>query len=199
MSSTGSITLWIGRLKDGDPDASARLWELYFRQMAEVARKRLGGTSRAVADEEDVALSAFDSFCRGAGQGRFPLLRDRDDLWRLLVVITARKAIDLVEHNRSARRGGGRVQGESALDGAAEGGMDQVPGREAAPEFVAQVNEQLRRLLDVLGEPQLRQIAWWKLEGHANEEIAARLDCALRTVERKLRRIRQLWSAEDVP
>ena len=35
-----------------------------------------------LADEEDVALSAFDSFCRGAEQGRFPRLDDRDDLWQ---------------------------------------------------------------------------------------------------------------------
>ena len=53
---------------------------------------------RVAADEEDVALSAFDSFCRGAQRGRFPQLDDRDNLWRLLVVITSRKAVDLAQH-----------------------------------------------------------------------------------------------------
>jgi hypothetical protein len=65
--------------------------------------KKLLGAPRGMADEEDVALSAFDSFCRGAEQGRFPQLSDRDDLWRLLFVITERKAIDLVNHEKAQK------------------------------------------------------------------------------------------------
>jgi len=57
-----------------------------------LARTKLHGSPRRVADEEDVALSAFDSFCRNAAQGRFPQLFDRDGLWKLLVLLTARKA-----------------------------------------------------------------------------------------------------------
>ena len=43
-------------------------------------------------------------------------------------------------------------------------------------------------------EPPLQQIAQLRLEGYANIEIAARLDCALRTVERRLDVIRRIWS-----
>ncbi len=60
-----------------------------------LARTGLRGAARRVADEEDAALSAFDSFCRRAAQGQFPDLKDRDGLWALLVVITARKAAEL--------------------------------------------------------------------------------------------------------
>jgi ECF sigma factor len=55
-----------------------------------------------------VASSAFASFCRGAEGGRFPLLADRDDLWRLLVPITARKALHLARDERSQERDGNR-------------------------------------------------------------------------------------------
>jgi hypothetical protein len=72
------------------------------------------GTPRRFADEEDVALRAFDSFCRGVDLGRFPWLKDRDGLWALLVLITVRKAADLVQYNRRERRGGGLVHGDSA-------------------------------------------------------------------------------------
>jgi DNA-directed RNA polymerase specialized sigma24 family protein len=34
------------------------------------------------------------------------------------------------------------------------------------------------------------------MEGYSDEEIAAQLGCARRTVVRKLRRIRGLWSQE---
>ena len=67
-----------------------------------------------------MALSAFDSFCRGVAAGRFPQLDDRENLWRLLVILTARKAFDQVRDERRQKRGGGAVSGESVLRGADE-------------------------------------------------------------------------------
>jgi hypothetical protein len=78
----GSVTHWLAHLKAGDPAAAKALWDGYFARLVELARTRLRAGARAAADEEDVALSAFDSFYRGAGEGRFPRLDDRDDLWR---------------------------------------------------------------------------------------------------------------------
>ena len=201
MSPDGSVTLWIGRLKAGDHAAAHPLWERYFRRLVGLARKRLRDAPRLPADEEDVALSAFDSFCRGAENGRFPLLADRDGLWHLLVVLTARKAFDLVQHERRQKRGGGRVSGESALhapgpEGDDETGLAGVIGDEPTPEFAAQVAEEYRRLLDALGDEELRLVARWRMEGYTNAEIAARLGCAEPTVERRLRVIRSIWGGQ---
>jgi DNA-directed RNA polymerase specialized sigma24 family protein len=203
MSLAGSVTGWIGQLKAGDPAAAQKLWENYFRRMIGLARKKLHGTPRRMADEEDVALSAFDSFCRGAAHGRFPQLHDRHDLWQLLFVITARKAFDLKEHEGRLKRGGGAILGESAVArtlAAPEGpALDHLGGREPSPEFAAQMAEECRRLLAGLGDDRLRQIALWKMEGHTTEEIAAKLGCVPRTVERKLQVIRSLWGREPAP
>jgi hypothetical protein len=106
---------WIDRLKAGDSAAAQRLWEGYFQRLVALARGRLQGLPRRAADEEDVALSAFASFCRGVERGRFPQLQDREDLWKLLVVLTARKAAHLHRDERQQKRGGGAVRGESAL------------------------------------------------------------------------------------
>src|SRR5688572_16455948 len=106
MSSSSSVTRWLGRLRAGDRDAAQELWQRYFAQLVRLARGRLQGARRRAADEEDVALSALDSFCRGAAQGRFPDLHDRQGLWPLLVAITARKAGKLVRHERRQKRGG---------------------------------------------------------------------------------------------
>jgi RNA polymerase sigma factor (sigma-70 family) len=198
--SFGSVTCWLQLLPGGDHAAAQQLWERYFGQLVGLARRRLEGTPRRAADEEDVALSAFDSFCRGAAQGRFPQLQDRDDLWQVLMMVTARKAIDLVQHERRHKRGGGRVLDEAACRGAdtsAEaGGLDQVVGREPTPAFAAQVAEECQRLMAALADDQLRAIALLKLEGFGTEEIAARLGCAVRTVRRRLRLIRATWSQE---
>jgi DNA-directed RNA polymerase specialized sigma24 family protein len=197
----GSVTRWLGGLTGGDEaDAAAQaLWQRYFDQLARLARARLGAAPRGPADEEDVALSAFDSFCRGAVQGRFPRLGDRGDLWRLLVTITARKAADQRAREGRQRRGGGRVVGEAALDAAdPEAGrwMEQVVGREPTPTFAAQVADECRRLLESLGDEGLRTVALLRMEGYSNDQIAERLGCGLRSVERKLERIRTRWLAE---
>jgi DNA-directed RNA polymerase specialized sigma24 family protein len=197
----GSVTRWIGELQAGADAAAQPLWERYFRALVHLARARLRAAPRAAADEEDVALSAFDSFCAGAARGRFPRLDDRDDLWRVLVTITARKAADLVQRQRRQKRGGGRVRDEAGLAGGAHpggaGGLDQIAGGEPTPEFAALVADECRRLLDVLGDETLRRIVLRKMEGYTAAEIAAQLDCSVRTVTNKLKLVRLKWEARS--
>ena len=204
MSSAGSVTHWIDQLKAGDPLAAHKLWECYFLRLVGLARKKLGGTLRRAADEEDVALSVFDSLCRGAEAGRFPHLLHRDNLWQLLVAITTHKALDLARRERRLKRGGGKVLDEAALrapadTGADEAGLEQVLSREPTPEFALQIAEEFQRLLDGLGDASLRAVALAKMEGLTNEEVAAQLGCAPRTIDRKLQVIRSLWSQESSP
>ena len=195
MASDGSVTHLIGRLKDGDRDAAQRLWEAYFGRLVGLARGRLRSASRRVADEEDVALSAFDSFYRRAERGLFPRLEDRDDLWQLLFVLTVRKAINLV-HFQGRKSRGGHVQSLGDLEGL---GADEIVGDEPTPELAAQMTEECQNLLDQLDDPTLRAVAIWKMEGYTNREIANKLDCVEQTVERKLRSIRRIWSGEESP
>lgn len=201
MASEGSVSHWISQLKAGDHAAAQRLWERYYRRLVGLARQKLQAAPRRAADEEDVALSAFASFCRSVKQGRFPRLHDRDNLWRLLFALTARKAFDQVRDERRQKRGSGAVCDESALlglDSSAdeEAGLAQVLGREPSPELAAQVAEECRRLLEVLGDAELRAIALWKMEGDTIAQIAAKLKRTPRTVERKLLVIRALWEKE---
>jgi DNA-directed RNA polymerase specialized sigma24 family protein len=203
MSSPHSVSQWIDQLKAGDHDAAQRLWEGYFRRLVGLARGKLHGTARRVADEEDVALSAFNHFCQGAERGQFPQLHDRDDLWRLLVAITERKAIGQMRRESRQKRGGGAVLGEGALQaptgsGSISGGLDQVASQEPTPEFAAQMTEECRSLFRRLDDPELRVIALCKMEGRTTEQIALLLDKTPRTIERKLRLIRHRWE-EDVP
>jgi DNA-directed RNA polymerase specialized sigma24 family protein len=198
MSSEGSVTRWVTALKSGDSAAAQPIWERYHARLVSMARNKLQAAHRRVADEEDVVQSAFHSFFQGVSQGRFPQLEDRDNLWRLLVIITARKALDQVAHELSQRQGGGTVQGESRIsNGKAEwdqAAIEQVIGDEPTPEFAAQVAEEYHRLLDLLGDGTLCQVAIWKMDGLTNDEVAERLDCSRRTVARKLETIRILWT-----
>jgi len=203
MSSTGSVTTWVEQLRAGNRAAAQQLWERYFSRLVGLARAKLQGLRRRAADEEDVALSAFDSFYRGVEQGRFPQLDDRHNLWQLLVVITVRKAIDLRQRETRQKRGGGKVAGESALDalpGSEEGGagIEQVVGAEPTPELAAQAADEVQRLLGMLPKAEVRSVALLTLEGYTIAEIAQRLGCAEVTVERRLTLIRSLWK-ESAP
>ena len=193
----GSVTLWIGALRAGDEEAARQLWSRYYEALVRQARARL--RARAIADEEDVALSAFDSFYAGMARGRFPDIADRSDLWRLLVTMTARKAVN--QHRRESRqkRGAGRVVLQSALVAGQESEADamrQVIGTEPSPEFAAMVAEECGRRLDGLPDDSLRLVALLKMEGYTNDEIADRLGCGPRTVTRKLKVIRKAWVVE---
>jgi DNA-directed RNA polymerase specialized sigma24 family protein len=200
MSEADDITPWITKLGQGDSRAAQAIWDEYFQRLTQFARKKFDKLPLRVADEEDVALSVINSLCRGVAAGRFPQLGDRQDLWRLLVTIAARKIVTQMRRQHAGKRGGGKVRGESVfanVDGEGSAGIDQVLGREPSPELANIVAEDCARLFDALADESLKQIAQLKLEGYTNDEIAAKLDCATRTVERKLERIRAIWSQED--
>jgi len=169
MSPEGSISRLLQGLKTGDDAAALSLWERYCDRLVRLARLKLRNAKRRMADGEDVALSAFHSLCRGAREGRFPALADRDGLWGLLVFITAQKAADQV--------------------------LSQSPG----PATLNVWAEGYERLLDRLGDATLRQVAELRVQGYTLEEIAQQLGVALRTVHRKIHLIRKVWLAEARP
>jgi RNA polymerase sigma factor (sigma-70 family) len=196
-----SVTMWIDGIKAGDGTDIQRLWDRYFERLVRLASSRLPAHSRRSFDEEDVALSAFESFCDRAFRGQYPQLSGRDDLWRLLGTITVRKAIDTMRRQNRQKRGGGGVLGESALlatEDAGGVGLAEILSREPTPEQAAQFADDYYRFLARLEEPTLRAVALRRLEGHSAREIAQALHVSTKTVERKLQLIRAIWT-EDNP
>jgi DNA-directed RNA polymerase specialized sigma24 family protein len=184
MTDDETVSQWLDQLKQGSNHAVQELWGRYQSRQIGLARKLLGDAPRGAADEEDIALSAFNSFCVRAADGKFPVLEDRDDLWKILATITVRKASRLARRER--RRQGANV-GQS---------LENFSDGRPSPEFIATTKQEMRRLFDLLGDDMLRLIAYCKLDGETNSQIAAKIGMSVPTVERKLRAIRQLWTAE---
>lgn len=197
MSDTNDVSHWIDRIKYGDPIAADRIWQHYFDRLVRSVRHRLRGQNRAVSDEEDIVLSVFDSFYAAAQQGRFPDMSDRDDLWRLLLRMAARKVIDKRRRDRRQRRGGD-AQVRSLDDHQT---IIEVIGDEPSPEMVLMMQESVEQFLRYLGVGHLPELAVAKLEGHSNAELAERFGCSERTIERRLHLIRekcqQEWFRDD--
>ncbi len=197
------VSNWVLHLANGDQDASQKIWDEYFGKLVRLARRKLDGMPLRDVDEEDVALSAMHSFYQGVTQRKFDNLKNKEDLWKLLVTITARKATAKLRRHYAQKRGGGGIRGESVfqqnnnlMDGR-DDGIGNVLGSEPTPELAMGVAENCQTLLDKLGDDTLRQIALMTLEGHRTEEIAVHLGCVRRTVERKLERIREIWGDDD--
>ena len=187
---SGSITHWLLQLRSGNRNAAQPIWEKYFCRLVRLARIHLNGSPRSMADEEDVVICAFDSFCRGAEHGKFPKLDDSTDLWRVLVTITERKAVNQVKYVSRKKRApsGGTVTFSDT---------EHLPEISPSPWFCAQVAELYVDLISGLRDDDLRSIAVWKMEAYSNEEIASKLECSLRSVERKLALIRRQWSESN--
>jgi RNA polymerase sigma factor (sigma-70 family) len=194
MTSASSVTTWLGQLRAGDPAAANALWRRYYSQLVDLARQHLARRVRQAADEEDVALSAFASFCAGVAAGRFPRLDNRHDLWRVLFTLTLRQARDLADRETRQKRDRGRTVPADLLD-LPEADLDRLAGDAPDPALAAELADELRHRLSQLPGDDLREAACDLLEGYPAVEVAARRGCSLRTVERRWQRIRQFWQA----
>lgn len=189
MTSDGSVTLMIGDLRKGDEVAAQRIWDRYSPRLEALARLRLPSRFRSVLDGEDIASQALGCVVMGLNQGKFPELRDRDDLWALLACVTVRKARNDVKHATRQKR---TPDGERApLD-------ENVVSPTPPPDLTVMAAEQLEALLERLSrsDESLRTIAYWRFEGYSRDEIAARMGCSRQKVIRKLELVRKILSAE---
>ncbi len=192
--SDSSVRGWLERLEAGDDLAAARLWNAYFDRLVHLAHGRLQAKYQKVFDAEDIALSAFHSFCRGVENKKFPSLSDSHGLWRLLVSITIHKLLHVVRDEKRLKRGG-QFQELKGFDSSSDSiaAVNEIVSREPSPEFACEVAEQYERMMLSLGDEELVQLATWKMEGFTNDEIAKKVNRATRTVERKLQLIRKIW------
>lgn len=190
MSHSRSVSRWIVALKNGDGDAAQRLWERYSSRLVDLAKRRLGRVPKLMVDEDDIAQSVFYAVCKGAENGRFSHITDRDELWWMLLAITKYKVVDYLRRENSLKRGGDGYIGGGAID------LDQLVGDEPTADLLATLDDQTRRLLSRLPNDMMRQIAIERIEGFTVPEIARHLDVSVRSVERKLKIIRDNWARD---
>lgn len=191
-----TIAFWLKRLKGGDEDAARQMWMHCFDRLLRIAKRKLGDLPNRAYDEEDLALSAFHSLCRGAEAGRFERLESQSDLWQILLMITSRKAANRMKYDLAEKRGKGRVRGDSAFGASSESlavGMSDAASEEA---FCEGLSIECEEMLEGLGDDMLRRIAMLRLEGHTNREIAAIIGRAESTVDLKLKLIRDRWGRQ---
>ena len=195
----GSITRMIEEIRGGGSSAVPGVWNRYFSKLAEIAQNGISSSPGRSVDGEDLASAVLETVCRKVGNGQFPQLRDRDDLWLLLLAITRCKVISQIRRDLCTKRGGGRVLLETDVQAFQNNyfDLDDIAGNEPTPEAVVSLRDSCNHLItESLRDETTKAIAILKLEGLSNAEVAARLDIVERTVERKMKVIRWLWEKE---
>ena len=193
MAEDSSVTSWVEMLKAGHDEAARKLWERYCRLLVSYARQRLVSAPKRAADEEDAALNAFDSFCRGVKNDRFPGLNDRNDLRYALLLLVARKVAHQIRDENRKKKGGGKgIHTDHEV-------LGQLIDHEPTPEQAVLMADEWERLLDKLRNSELRSIALWQVEGYTVDQIAEKLDRSPRTVANRLKEIRDCWNSELMP
>ncbi|MFM8581920.1 MAG: ECF-type sigma factor, partial [Planctomycetaceae bacterium] len=157
---------------------------------------QLRGVRDQARSAEDVALSTLNALCQAAQAGRIENVRDRHDLWRLLMTCTLNRARNLRTAEFCFKRGGGLDGATRAFDPLL---LSRFPSPEPTPDEAAELSDQFRYLMDRLDaeDPshRLRQVALLKLEGYSLVEIARLQNCARKTIVVRISVIRALWRA----
>jgi RNA polymerase sigma factor (sigma-70 family) len=187
----GSITCLVPQLRDRNELAIEAIWRRYVRRVHGAARPVIAGLGPGLGDEQDVAQSAFRAFYEAAASDRLPPIGSRDELWRLLLTITRRKAINRLRREFRVRRGGG-ARAVHDLD-AVNGACDHA-GLSVELVELQELVDELFEKLNATGDERLSEIARLRLEGCSNQEIADKLGCAARTIQRKLHILERLWT-----
>lgn len=197
MDNTHSVTELLDRLQDDEhrDEAAHDIWTRFIERLVRTANAKLKNLPRRSVDEEDVAQAAFDAFFQGVKEERFTQLNDRHDLWQVLVMLTERKAIEVMRRELAQKRGGGKVRGESVFENLlteSSGGRGISDAGDPHDEWADFFTQDVRQMLDLL-DPTMKQLALLRLEGKNNSEIASELGITLRSTERKVRLIKDKW------
>jgi RNA polymerase sigma-70 factor (ECF subfamily) len=177
------------RLQAGDEAAAREVFERYSKRLIHLARSRMGGRLQSKIDPEDVVQSAFRSFFQRQRDGQFSL-PTWDSMWGLLIRITLRKCGRNLEHFTAAKRD---VRQDAAAPGDADASWSSWAAIDRAPtaDEAAQLRETIGLLMAGMDDPGERTTFAMRLEGCKVQEIADRLGCTERTVQRKLDRIKR--------
>jgi DNA-directed RNA polymerase specialized sigma24 family protein len=192
-----SVSGWISSLRGGDFDSAQRLWDRYRAKLMQVARRKLPKSNRLIADEEDVAQSVLIAIWKGYSAGKFDDIKNRDDIWWLLVTIARRKITSSTRKESALKRGGhfgDRKRVKSTDSSGGELFIQGIVDRQPTPEFVSALVDEEAMLMSRLRDDQLKSIARLRITGYSVPEIAEKLTIAQRSVERKLRLVRREWS-----
>jgi hypothetical protein len=175
------------------------LWLLFYERLKMVVRGKVRSIKHPVANESEIALSAFQGLVQHLRERALPEIIDHNEMWHLLKRIALRKTNHTKRFLLAKRRGGERRIFNQAdfvdrCRQSSDVGSLRV-GRSFRNDEVDAI-DWFDALLSRLPDDRHRDAIVLKLEGRTACEIAELLHISTRTVKRILSRIEQLWLEE---
>ena len=188
MRELSSFDDLLGRLRAGEEQASYEIFQRFAEPLITKAHFRLDTAIRGKVDAEDVVQSVYRTFFQRIEKGQFEL-ENWESLWGLLVTITIRKCGRKAQHFRTDRRDVSREHNVGIDDSQVPVNWEAI-AREPTPDDVAVLAETIDELMNELKDSQ-RDILTLSLEGYSPTEIAEKIGCNPRTVQRVLKFVKK--------
>jgi DNA-directed RNA polymerase specialized sigma24 family protein len=182
----------ISLVRSGDQDAAEVVFDRYAQQLARLAERHLSRRVAQRVDGDDVTQSVFRTFFRRTEDGEFQI-RSSDQLWKLLVTITIRKA-----QMQGRRHGAGKR--DATLEANDSVALLAAMGREPGPDEARILDDEIERVLRTVPDHQrdlYRQVLELKLAGHSNREVAGQLNLQPRYIDRMIERLQDRFEEPD--
>ncbi len=193
--SLGSISIFFQLLQQqGDSQSAKEIWTRFFPRLLGLSNRILSSRNFPLG-AEDAVQDAFFHFFRSVQTGKYDHAMNREDLWRVLCMMTVQKSRKQLDREWTAKRGKGLVKLESQLqlNSDANFRLDEAIATLPTAEWDLRFSEMLEELND-----ELREVAIMRLAGYTNSQIKESLVCSLRSVERRLQIIRTIWHQHQI-
>lgn len=196
-SEPGSVSRAIDNVRRQQNDAASLLWARFADQITGYARRRIHWKHRRIYDAEDLVSTAFGEVLVRLWNGELDKVRNRNDLWRMLMLVVKRRNINMQDQiNRRQPDDSLTILTESAMSSSGLMNVAEPAGAAMTPAAFAELNHDFARLIENLPDEDCKTIALMRVGDYSIDEIAAVLEMSPRTVNRKLADIRSRWLAE---
>jgi RNA polymerase sigma factor (sigma-70 family) len=173
------------RFREGSQDAASSLYDRYAHRLRALVHAHSTAALGTRCDADDIVQSVFRRFFQRASEGNYEV-PESDELWNLFLVI----ALNRLRAEETYQRAAKRDVRLTAHEQRAGGLLDKLEQSDPAAAYLdVVIQEALEHL------PELhREVVKLRIEGYDVAEIAAKLGCGKRTVERALQESRKQLS-----
>lgn len=201
-----TITIELEKLKQGDMEAAEIIWSHCQDRLLRYVSKRLPDHLQRAAGPLDVVHDALTDFLQGMAEGKYgpDRIKDRTELLKWLTVMVRNLALKQIRKEV-------RSLGESALSSGSEsgmpGGMEQAAVELNMPDFSVELADEIDQITRRIQEkdpqnefdlPHLfgRYVHYCRQgdDQKATELIANETELSQRTIQRRLKLIREICS-----
>lgn len=202
------LRAWLNRAVEGDEEGIEQLWRFFYPRLRAAVSRRIATMPRLAGEESDLTSKSLHGFLCHVLRSPDLDLTDLNSVWKLLRVVALRHINDVAKNRFSQKRGGlvsttslsQSIPGNRRAtrpDGSQYSLVDELQDPSALdPGKSVLFDDLLEHLLSKLESEKVRQIVLMRLGGYSNGEIAELMKVSIRTIQRQIKELEQVWTSD---